>query len=137
MIASLVLRGDLRAQLGREAREAFPRECCGLIEGMREGDAAHAIAFHPTRNLASESDRFEIDPAEQFRLMREARGRGADIIGCYHSHPNGAASPSTRDREGAGEPDFIWLIASLGEVQPVALNAYLYEGDAFSPIALA
>ncbi len=137
MIASLVLSEAFRAQLEREAREAYPRECCGLIEGVCEGEAAHAIALHPARNPASESDRFEIDPVEQFRLMREARGRGAEIIGCYHSHPNGAASPSARDREGAGEPDFIWLIASLGKVQPVALNAYLYKGDTFSPLALA
>ena len=46
------------------------------------------------RNLADTPDRFEIDPAEQIKLMRALRGAGREIIGCYHSHPNGSAEPS-------------------------------------------
>lgn len=137
MIASLVLQDELRGQLERDARAAFPRECCGLIEGTYKEDIAHAAALHPTSNLSTDADRFEIDPTEQFRLIRAARERGTEIIGCYHSHPNGRAEPSERDREGAGEEGFLWLIASLsGEDQPVALRVFAYRASAFTNIPL-
>ena len=124
----LVLSEALRGQILAEARAAFPRECCGLIEGVREGEAVRATALHPASNLAREPHRFEIDPALQFRLMRE----GCSIVGCYHSHPGGAPQPSPRDVEGAGERDFVWLIAA-GE----ALGAYLWDGEVFRPLTLA
>jgi proteasome lid subunit RPN8/RPN11 len=113
MIASLLLPRALRDRIAAEARAAFPRECCGLIEGRREGDATQASAVHPVRNLAAEPDRFELDPAEQFRLMRALRGTGRELVGCYHSHPNGRAVLSPRDRAGAGEDDFLWLIVGV------------------------
>jgi desampylase len=112
MTASLFLLPALRDRIVVEARAAVPRECCGLIEGTCEGDMARALAIHPVRNLARESDRFELDPAEHFRLLRELRGTGREIIGCYHSHPNGWPELSARDRENAGEDDFLWLIGA-------------------------
>jgi proteasome lid subunit RPN8/RPN11 len=137
MIASLVLPDSFRAQLEREAREAFPRECCGVIEGLYKEGVAHATALHPTRNLSSDVDRFEIDPAEQFRLMRSAHERSAEIIGCYHSHPNGRAEPSPRDVEGAGEEGFLWLIAALADArQPITLRAFAFRTPEFTGVPL-
>jgi desampylase len=113
MIAHLLMPQALRDRIAAQARAAFPRECCGLIEGRRESDLAHATAVHSVRNLAREPDRFELDPAEQFRLMRSLRGTSRELVGCYHSHPNGRAELSPRDRAGAGEDDFVWLIAGV------------------------
>ena len=113
MISRLILSQALRDKIVVLARTAFPRECCGLIEGLREGGAAQALAVHPVRNLAVDPDRFELDPAEQFRLMRSLRGTGRELIGCSHSHPNGRAELSPRDRAGAGEDNFLWLIAGV------------------------
>jgi proteasome lid subunit RPN8/RPN11 len=112
----------LRSQIFAESRAAYPRECCGLLEGS----AKRITALHPTRNLASERDRFEIDPAEQFRLMREGR----NIVGCYHSHPNGRAEPSRRDAEHASEPGFLWLICAD------TLGAFVWDGAGFGPLVL-
>ncbi|HUO91662.1 MAG TPA: M67 family metallopeptidase [Rhizomicrobium sp.] len=128
---SLVLAAALHRQLIAESRAAFPRECCGLIEGVRRGDTVEAIALHPTRNLATASDRFEIDPAEHIRLLRALRGTGRDIVGCYHSHPNVKAAPSARDRDGAHEKDFIWLI--YAEPEP---RAFVWTGADFADIQL-
>jgi proteasome lid subunit RPN8/RPN11 len=113
MTAALALSQALRAQIQDEARAAFPRECCGLIEGRRDGDAIRAITLHPARNLSTDADRFEIDPADHFRALRTARANGHEIIGCYHSHPNGVADISERDREGATDDGFVWLICSI------------------------
>ncbi len=133
MISTLILPGAFRGQIADEARAAFPRECCGLIEGVREGETARVNALHPTRNLAERADRFEIDPAEHMRLLRALRGTGHEIIGCYHSHPNGRAQPSEHDRASAGEEDFVWLIAALaGEKSAVELVAF--AGSSFRPL---
>lgn len=106
-----------------EARAAHPRECCGLLEG----EGGRIVAVHPSRNLARAPDRFEIDPALQFRLLRAGRR----IVGCYHSHPDGVAAPSPRDADGAGEPGFLWLIAAGG-----ALAAFVWDGAGFRAVAM-
>ncbi|HEY5049022.1 MAG TPA: M67 family metallopeptidase [Rhizomicrobium sp.] len=113
MIEKLYFPTPLWDGLADEARAAFPRECCGLIEGIRDKTAAHAVAIHATRNAALEADRFEIDPAEHIRLLGQLRGTAKEIIGCYHSHPNGLAEPSKHDLAGASREDFLWLIVAL------------------------
>ncbi|HXM00371.1 MAG TPA: M67 family metallopeptidase [Rhizomicrobium sp.] len=135
MNRALVLSGELRAQIEENARAALPRECCGLIEGVRA--QARAIALHPVRNLAREDDRFEIDPADHIRLRRALRGSGREIIGCYHSHPDGRPELSARDRDSVAGDDFIWLVAAVagGEFALAAFTSS--EADAISPLPLA
>ena len=132
----LRLRADHRVQLEREARAALPRECCGLIEGRRGGSDPDILVLHPCLNLARGEDEFEIDPAEQFRLMRVLRGTHREILGCYHSHPNGRAEPSPRDAAAAGEDDFLWLIAAI-EGDKVSLGAYRWERERFVAVSIS
>ncbi|HWE05086.1 MAG TPA: M67 family metallopeptidase [Rhizomicrobium sp.] len=136
MISVLLLPEPLRAHLVKEARDAFPRECCGLVEGTVSGAQAGATALHATRNLAVEPDRFEIDPAVQFALLRGLRGTVRQIIGCYHSHPNERAEPSGRDRAAASEDGFLWLIAALGARGRPRIAGFVSTGFAFSPIRI-
>lgn len=136
MLITLALPEALRDDIAGAARAAFPGECCGLIEGVVEGEIARALAVHPTQNLGTASDRFEIDPAEHVRLLRELRGTGRALIGCYHSHPNGRNEPSPRDVEGAAEDGFIWLIAALGEAGPVSVSAHVFENGGFRALTL-
>jgi proteasome lid subunit RPN8/RPN11 len=111
------LAGTIRAK----AQAANPRECCGLLEGVR-GDASFQVtALHPVRNLSPEPAHFAMDPQDQFAAQRAARANGRGIIGCYHSHPGGRAQPSAADRAGAGEEDFLWLIAGDED-----LRAFVY-----------
>lgn len=133
----LLLPADLRVRIEDEAREAFLHECCGLIEGTHEGGEAQAIALHPARNIATRPDRFEIAPEDHFAALKAARANGCFVIGCYHSHPGGKAMPSTTDLAGAGEEDFLWLIAGLsGRDAPVTLAGFVYSTAGFLPIDL-
>lgn len=122
----VILPHTLRAQILREAQDAYPRECCGLIEGLREAENFRITALYPACNLADAADRFEIDPRDQFAAYKAARAQGRAIIGCYHSHPNGRAEPSVTDLAGAAEENFLWLIASNPDV-----NAYVYSDGRF------
>jgi proteasome lid subunit RPN8/RPN11 len=121
-----MLPTDLRAQILREAQVAGGSECCGLLEGSRDGDHFRITAFYPARNLAAAPDRFEIEPKDHLAAHKAARANGHTLIGCYHSHPNGHAEPSATDLAGAGEEDFLWLIAAGDSV-----NAFVYRGGSF------
>jgi proteasome lid subunit RPN8/RPN11 len=96
------------------ARAAFPAECCGLLLGTRESivDAVR------TRNVADAPSRFFIDPKDHIDLRREARGRGLDVVGFYHSHPRSPARPSETDRAEATYPDHLYVIVSLAAAEP-------------------
>jgi proteasome lid subunit RPN8/RPN11 len=118
------LPGDLRAQILDEARS--PRECCGLLEGTSDGDTFHVLVLHAVENLAGRADRFEMNPRDQITAQKAARANGHAIVGCYHSHPGGHAEPSAVDLAGAGEQNFLWLIAAGEE-----LNAFVYLDGEF------
>jgi len=123
-VTKLLLSHAHRAQIKAEARNAFPRECCGLVEGSQEGETIRVVALHPARNLSSHGDRFEIDPAGHFAAIRVARANGHAIVGCYHSHPNGKPEPSQRDVEGAWDEGFIWLIFAMHD-EKASLAAFV------------
>jgi proteasome lid subunit RPN8/RPN11 len=129
----LTLPAALQAQMEQEARAAAPRECCGLIEGALLGEVFEAHALHPARNEAAAPDRFAIAAADHFAAARAARGNGRCLIGCYHSHPAGAPEPSRHDAAGAGEENFLWLIAGGADCR---LAAFVYRSGAFEPVSL-
>jgi desampylase len=131
----LVLPAALGEEIARAANAAYPRECCGLMEGVESSDGFHAIALHPARNLAGAPDRFEIDPADHLAAVKLARSRGHRIIGCYHSHPGGKARPSPHDLSCAAEENFLWLIAATDGVD-VQLAGYVYRPPGFDEIGL-
>ena len=128
----VALPEGLRMQILTEAKAAFPRECCGLLEGVRNGADIRVTALHPARNLAAASDRFEIEPRDHIAAFKKARANGHALIGCYHSHPGGAAEPSAADLAGAGEEGFLWLIAGKA-----ALNAFVFAQGQFARAELA
>jgi len=134
----LLLPPQLRAAIEDHARASFPRECCGLIQGLSDGDTAQALVLHPARNVALGTDRFEIAPEDHFQALRDARTNHRALIGCYHSHPRGEAKPSAHDLAGAGEDGFLWLIVGLSDREaPVALAAFVYSATTFLPAELA
>jgi proteasome lid subunit RPN8/RPN11 len=132
---TLALPREFCLRIEMEARAAYPGECCGLIEGVRDGDTARALALHTARNIAAARDRFEIHPEDHFAALRAARARGHAIIGCYHSHPDGAPLPSDTDLSGAGEEGFVWLIVALSNADaPASFGAFVYRAGSLEPI---
>jgi proteasome lid subunit RPN8/RPN11 len=100
----------IREQLIRQAVEASPRECCGLLLGSSD----EIVEARPAPNIAADPvRRFEIDPSAHFAAIRQARTAGLEVVGAYHSHPNGTAVPSETDRAEAFEdPDFLHVIVA-------------------------
>ena len=96
------------------ARVEAPRDCCGLLvgSGLSVGEAV------PARNIAAAANRFLVDPQDHINTLREARRRGLEIVGFYHSHPHSAAVPSATDREEASYPGHLYLIVGLAADHP-------------------
>jgi proteasome lid subunit RPN8/RPN11 len=69
----VLLAQPLRTQLQQLAKDAAPRECCGLLLGTGEGEMFRITAIHPARNLAAQADRFDIAPQDHFAAQRSAR----------------------------------------------------------------
>jgi proteasome lid subunit RPN8/RPN11 len=107
------------------ATDARPEECCGLLIG-RGAEVLEAI---PVPNIAeTKTTRFELDPAEYIRARREARARGRDVIGFYHSHPHTRAEPSATDLAEALYPEHVYLIVGWRDGMSVETRAFLISG---------
>lgn len=123
----------------REHGEAtYPHECCGVLLG-HSLDGVNAVAdcvrAENTR-LDSAHNRYQIDPRQLIRIQREARLRGLDIVGFYHSHPDHPAQWSKTDLAEAHWLGCSYVITSvLGAKQhreercrATDTNSFLLEG---------
>jgi proteasome lid subunit RPN8/RPN11 len=108
------------------ARAALPGECCGLLIGT----PAVIDAAHPARNLESSSTRFLIDPRDHFAAIHAARESRRFVIGIYHSHPRGPATPSPSDVAEASYEDYVYLIVNLA-ADPPELRLFRYDEGVF------
>jgi desampylase len=117
------------ATLLAEAAKAVPNECCGLLLG-RAGVVSEA---RPAANIAPDPAlHFEIDPAVLFAAHRAAREGGLELLGYYHSHPEGHPLPSATDCEHASGDGRAWAIIAGGELGfwrdgPGGFEALCYE----------
>ena len=114
------------ADIIAHARAAKPAECCGLLVGT-SGSVTEAV---PARNLADLPTRFLIDPQDHINAIRDARVRGLEVLGFYHSHPHSPPVPSEMDRAEAGYPDHLYLIASLAS-EPPEIRVFRFSGGNF------
>lgn len=100
----------------RHAEAAYPEECCGVLIGRPLGDEpGHLVEqILPARNDHEEGRdrRFVISPEVVLAAHKQARAKGQEVIGYYHSHPDHPARPSAFDREHAW-PGVSYLIVSV------------------------
>ena len=115
-VESTVLR-----RMRGHAQQGPLSECCGMLAG-RDGVITRALgASNAARNPATE---YEIAPKELFQLTREIRAAGLELLGIYHSHPNGQNEPSPRDIEQAYYPDVAYFIVSPQQDAEKPLRAF-------------
>lgn len=132
MTSTLVLPELLQAEMEMLARRGYPRECCGLLLGRGQEDGQHVVLYHhPTHNLASGDDRFEIDPEDYLAAESAAKSAGIAIVGVWHSHPDHPARPSPTDRALAW-PGWSYLIVSVNGGKVAELRSWRFLGDDFA-----
>lgn len=114
------------------ASDSHPQECCGLIWGSsiecnEQSDhymyEVHGIEL--TKNVANDPSRyFEIDPVALINAAKDARSGHKQLIGYFHSHPNGLLTPSMHDANMADDVGMLWIIIADNEI-----SAWLRQQD--------
>jgi proteasome lid subunit RPN8/RPN11 len=132
---------NVLAAIASHTRAEAPRECCGLLLGTvpPAGDEPEIRRAEPTRSLAPGPTRYDIDPADHFRILRDARRTGLTVLGAYHSHPASPPIPSPTDLAEA-LPNFLYVIATLmptaGSLDAERMRAYVLADGSFREIRL-
>ena len=126
------------AALARAATASFPEEACALLEGTRTASVVRVARVHVAHNVAEDRRRgFEVDPRVLLRLHRELRGTERDIVGVWHSHPDGSAVPSSTDFARSYDPTLTWVITAVTSAGVGAARAYRVDAQSFTEIAIA
>jgi proteasome lid subunit RPN8/RPN11 len=125
---------EVIAAIEAHARADAPRECCGLLLGTTTDSERAIQRAEATRNLASTPTRYDIDPADHFRILRDARRSGLTVLGAYHSHPQSVPVPSPTDLA-EGLPNFLYIITTLLHVEP-RVRGYYLDGAAYREVRL-
>lgn len=91
------------------ARRDAPRECCGFLAGK---GSRVMFALPMTNCDPRPRTGFRIDPSEHLAIRRVLRQLtpSVEIVGVYHSHPNGPATPSPRDIAESHYPEWLFVI---------------------------
>ena len=120
------------AALRRHGEETYPHECCGVLLGRTEDDGTRVVtstARCGNTRTDSPQNRYNIDPRDQIRIQREARERGEDIIGYYHSHPDHLARWSSTDLAEAHWSGYSYVITSVEKGKATITNSFDLTGS--------
>ena len=143
---------QILSEVYREARRAFPFECCGWLSGpadsqevnvVRSCENAQGSGTHPTQAARGAETAYVITGNDLLSLNLSLDSETpAKVI--FHSHPNGRAYFSPTDREVASSP---WgdgpaypvqqLVVGITDtrVEEAALFAWSDEEEGFVQIA--
>jgi len=127
---AITISQHVLADMIAEGHKAAECEACGLLLGTGS-HIEHAV---PTANVAPDPARhFEIDPVALIAAHRAARdGSGPQVLGYFHSHPNGLARPSATDAQCAARDGRVWVIVASG-----AITCWCDGSDGFEPLSYA
>ena len=96
------------------------------------------------RNSKPGPDYYEMDPEEQFRVMKDIRDSGLKMIGVFHSHPISQAYPSSMDVNQAywpgtqlpNYPDAVYVIVTLMDSAKPVARGFSIEGGKVNEVTL-
>lgn len=141
------LARSAREQCVAHARAGAPAEVCGVLAGSRGAAAPRAEraetgetreggrddvtrVLRATNVADSPRNRYALDPGEQLDLMRAVEEAGDEVVGFYHSHPDGPAEPSPTDERLATWDGYVYLVVSLAGDEP-EVAAWRWTGGSF------
>lgn len=114
----------------RDCKQAYPTEACGILVGQRAGEERRVMQVVACRNSATDSShRYIIEPVELIRVQKQARAKGLEIIGFYHSHPDHPALPSPSDLEDAHWIGCSYLITSVVQSKSLETRSFFLSGS--------
>jgi proteasome lid subunit RPN8/RPN11 len=127
----LRMERGLYQELRTHGEEAYPYECCGALLGVAEaaGWRVSEVVRAANARVDSAHNRYSIAPVELVRIERDARQRGVEIAGFYHSHPDHPAQWSATDLEEAHWLGCVYVITEVARGKAGVTNCFLLTGE--------
>lgn len=138
-VVDVVFGSSVYERMRELAARAYPDEGCGVLIGAFIGEHADVSDVTSGRNLNTDRarDRYVLDPLAIVTADRDARSRGLDIVGFWHSHPDHPAHPSQFDTDHAWV-DYVYVICATAAEGTGDANAFALstEGGPFEHLLL-
>ena len=109
-----------------------PLEACGILAG-KDGQVEKIYLM---TNRDNSNEHYTMVPEEQFRVVKDIRNNGFEMLAIYHTHPETPARPSQEDISLALTPDVIYVIASLVDAKKPDIMGFLIEDGLVNKIEL-
>jgi proteasome lid subunit RPN8/RPN11 len=126
----LRLPGAVYRDLRAHCEETYPHECCGALLGraIAEGWQVDSLVRAVNTRTDSPRNRYEIAPAELVKIVHEARSRGLEVAGFYHSHPDCPPHWSATDLAEAHWLGCSYVITEIAHGRAAITNSFLLAG---------
>jgi proteasome lid subunit RPN8/RPN11 len=112
------------------AEKTYPNECCGAMLGrIKDGKKLVKEALPLENAYAGEQGaRYELRADDLLKAEKEARARGLDLIGIFHSHPDCGAYFSDTDLKNSC-PWYSFVVLSIQQGKFDHANSFLPDPD--------
>lgn len=112
------------------AQRVYPNECCGAMLGHLRGDTKLVTEALALENAweGEQGERYQLRPDDLLKADKEARLRGLDLIGIFHSHPDCDAYFSETDLKNSC-PWYSFVVLSIQKGQFEHAKSFLPDPD--------
>ena len=131
LVDSVNIPRSIFDEMVAHCRRGYPNEACGILAG--EGNEVSKL--YTMTNTEGSPVSYMMEPAEQFRAMKDMRSNNLSMIAIFHSHPASPAYPSAKDVGLAFYEECVYVIVSLAEDVPM-VKGYSLKGGTVEEVAL-
>lgn len=128
---TLVIGPTDLGHLKGHTENCWPEEACALLIGKRSDIQNWTVTgVEIAENVAkNRAVKFEISPQTMINLEMKYLRQEQEIIGVFHSHPEGKATLSNADKKSMIDKDVFWLIANTTSGVLSGFCAYIICND--------
>lgn len=126
----------------KQAVSEYPSECCGIVTGTEDRQAAHPLkniqeklhAEDPETHPRTSREAYAVDRNEVEGIIAFAKDKGDSVLAFYHSHIDCGAYFSAMDKEVQtvfGEPEFphaLHVVVAVREGKIDEVRGFLWDG---------
>ena len=129
-MVSLEIPADIFEQIIVQAKAQAPVEACGILAGRND----KVEKLYEMTNVDKSSYHFMMEPKEQFKVVKDIRSAGLEMLAIYHSHPTTPARLSQEDIRLSLTPDVTYVVVSLQDSNCPAVKGFLIEDGNVSEV---
>ena len=117
-------------EMVEHAQAAYPNECVGVMLGASDGETKTVQIALRMENVmpGSQRERYELDSRDLLAADAEARRRGLEMIGIYHSHPDCDAYFSQTDLKNSC-PWYSFVVLAVKRGRYDHANSWLPDAE--------